>query len=345
MEQKPTVIELFAGAGGLALGLEKAGFKTIALVENNRFASQTLLKNRPNWNVINEDIEKVAQKGIRNYIDVVDIDLLSGGYPCQSFSYAGNRLGLADTRGTLFYYYAEILKELQPKMFLAENVKGLLSHDKGRTLKTMIEVFQDVGYRVQYKVLNAFDYGVAQKRERIFIIGIRNDFFKGEFQFPKPLKKKLVLKDVLKNCPPSPCATYSEKKREILKLVPAGGYWKDLPENIAKEYLGKSYYSNGGKTGVARRLSWNEPSLTILCSPSQKQTERCHPDEVRPLSIRESARIQSFPDSWEFVGSISEQYKQIGNAVPVELAKHVGLAIKSYLKKRRHYGQLQLEFY
>ena len=116
----------------------------------------------------------------------------------------------------------------------------------------------------------------------------------------------------------------SEKKKKVLKLVPPGGCWIDLPEEIQKEYMGKSYYSGGGKRGMARRISWDEPCLTLTCSPSQKQTERCHPDETRPFTVREYARIQSFPDEWEFSGGIGEKYKQIGNAVPVELARNVG---------------------
>lgn len=345
------VLELFAGGGGLALGLEKAGFEAIGLVENNKWASETLKRNRVNWNVVNEDIEKVVQNGVKSYLkDFEKLDLLSGGYPCQSFSYAGKRLGLDDTRGTLFYFYAEILKELTPKMFLAENVKGLVSHDSGRTLQTMIDVFEDVGYKVTYKVLNSLNYGVAQKRERIFIIGVREDIYKekGEFSFPKPLKEQLTLKDVLQNVPSSPCGTYSEKKKEVLNLVPAGGCWRDLPDDVAKDYMGKSYFLGGGKTGMARKLSWDEPSLTVLCSPSQKQTERCHPDELRPFSVRENARIQSFPDDWEFVGSVAEQYKQVGNAVPVEVAKHVGLAIKKYLEnggEKAENEQLQFKLY
>lgn len=200
----------------------------------------------------------------------------------------------------------------------------------------MIDVFEEVGYSVKYKVLNSLNYSVAQKRERIVIIGVRFDIkdkIGSDYEYPKPLKTKLVLKDVLKNVPNSLCGTYSEKKKEVLKLVPAGGCWRDLPENVAKEYMGKSYYLGGGKTGMARKLSWDEPALTVLCSPSQKQTERCHPDEIRPFSIRENARIQSFPDDWKFEGPISEQYKQIGNAVPVEFAKHIGISIKEYLNK------------
>jgi len=334
---KYSVVELFAGAGGLALGLEQAGFETKALLEIDKWACATLKKNRPYWNVIQEDIMKISQTGIKKYLkDNREIDLLSGGYPCQSFSYAGNRLGIEDTRGTLFYDFALILDELKPKMFFAENVKGLVTHDKGKTFQTMLKVFEDVGYDVVYKVLNALDYGVAQKRQRVIIIGIRKDIKKivnEDFQFPKPYKKQLMLKDILKNVPSSPCAKYNDKKKEVLKYVKPGGCWRDLPDEIAKEYMKSTYYMGGGRTGIARRLSWDEAGLTVLCTPSQKQTERCHPDELRPFSIRENARIQSFPDDWEFCGSLSQQYKQIGNAVPVNLAKEVGLSIIKYLDK------------
>jgi DNA (cytosine-5)-methyltransferase 1 len=334
---KYSVVELFAGAGGLALGLEQAGFETKALIEIDKWACETLKKNRPNWNVIQSDITKISQTGIKQFLkDNEEIDLLSGGYPCQSFSYAGNRLGIDDTRGTLFYDFALILNELKPKMFFAENVKGLVTHNKGKTFQTMLKVFEDTGYEVVYKVLNALDYGVAQKRQRVVIIGIRKDIkskIKDKFEFPKPYKKQLTLKDILKDVPPSPCATYNEKKKEVLKYVKPGGCWRDLPDDVARDYMKTTYFMGGGRTGIARRLSWDEPGLTVLCSPSQKQTERCHPDEIRPFSIRENARIQSFPDDWEFCGSLSQQYKQIGNAVPVNLAKEVGLSIINYLDK------------
>jgi len=332
-----SAVELFAGAGGLALGLEQAGFKTKAMVELDKWAAKTLRTNRSHWNIIEEDIKVVSNYGIKKYLDKNEnIDLLSGGYPCQSFSYAGNRLGIDDTRGTLFNDFAKILYELKPKMFLAENVKGLISHDKGRTLDTMINVFKKVGYCIFYKVLNALDYGVAQKRHRIVIIGIRHDInnlVNEKFEFPKPYNYKLTLKDILKNVPNSPCASYNDKKKEVLRYVSPGGCWRDLPDEIAREYMKVSYYMGGGRTGIARRLSWDEPGLTVLCSPAQKQTERCHPDELRPFSIRENARIQSFPDEWIFEGSLSEQYKQIGNAVPVNMAKEIGISIKNYLKK------------
>jgi DNA (cytosine-5)-methyltransferase 1 len=336
-EKKYNVIELFAGAGGLALGLEKAGFESKAVLEIDKWACATLKKNRPNWNIIEGDITKISKQGIKEYLkDNQDIDLLSGGYPCQSFSYAGNRQGMADVRGTLFYDFAKILEELKPKIFFAENVKGLVNHDSGRTLKSMIEVFEDVGYDVEYKVLNSINYGVAQKRQRIIIIGIRKDIKKivGEnFEFPEPYEYKLTLKDILQNVPSSPCAKYNDKKKEVLKYVKAGVCWRDLPDDVAREYMKSTYFMGGGRTGIARRLSWDEAGLTVLCTPAQKQTERCHPDELRPFSVRENARIQSFPDNWSFEGSISQQYKQIGNAVPVNLSKEVGLSIKKYLDK------------
>ena len=327
------VLELFAGAGGLACGLEKAGFNTVGLVEIDRYAAKTLRINRPAWNVIEQDIIEVASHGIFNYIPKkIEIDLLSGGYPCQAFSYAGHKRGLDDVRGTMFYYYASILEQIKPKIFLAENVKGLITHEGGKTLKTMIDVFESIGYNVNYYILKANDYNVAQKRERTLIVGIRNDINE-KYLPPKPYEYKPVLRDALRNVPASQGEKYPEKKRKVLELVPPGGYWRDLPESIAREYMGKSYFSGGGRTGMARRISWDEPCLTLTCSPAQKQTERCHPDEVRPFTVREYARIQSFPDEWSFFGSIGQQYKQIGNAVPVEMANAIGLSIISVLNR------------
>ncbi|MBN2922014.1 MAG: DNA cytosine methyltransferase, partial [Lactobacillus sp.] len=142
-----------------------------------------------------------------------------------------------------------------------------------------------------------------------------------------------VLRDVLKDVPKSEGASYPASKIEVLNLVPPGGCWVNLPENVAKSYMGASYHSGGGRRGMARRLSWNEPSLTLTTSPAQKQTERCHPDETRPFTVREYARIQSFPDDWEFAGSTNNQYKQIGNAVPVNLAEAIGKSVVNYLNQ------------
>lgn len=331
-----SILETFAGAGGLALGLELAGFKSKGLIEIDKHATETLRKNRPSWNVFEGDIENIANEGIKNYINTDTVDVLSGGYPCQSFSYAGQRAGFGDTRGTLFFPYSRILADLKPKMFIAENVKGLVNHDKGKTLDTMLKVFQKEGYTVYWNVLNSWNYDVAQKRERIVIVGIRNDLVANEkysFAFPKPQVDKPVLKDVIKEVPSSVGMEYSEAKRAIMDLVPPGGSWVSLPEEIAEKYMGASWNSGGGKRGMARRLSWDEPSLTLTTSPSQKQTERCHPDETRPFTTREYARIQSFPDSWEFSGGVGAIYRQIGNAVPVNLASYIGKSVVKYLNQ------------
>ncbi len=334
MKKSRKCIELFAGAGGLALGLEQAGFEEIGLVEFDHTACETLRINRPNWNVLEEDVIEVSKRDLLKEFKLKkgELDLLSGGYPCQAFSYAGKKLGLDDVRGTMFYYYAEFIKQLQPKMFLAENVKGLTTHDGGKTIGTMVNVFKDLGYAVEWQVLNAWDYGVAEKRQRVVIIGIRNDLKeKVKFEYPTPHEYKPVLRDVLKNVPDSIGAKYPESKKKVFDLVPPGGYWKDLPDDVAREYMKSCYFMGGGRTGIARRLSWDEPSLTLTCSPMMKQTDRCHPDESRPFTTREYARIQSFPDEWQFAGKMNDIYKQIGNAVPVNLAKCVGIEIMNAL--------------
>ena len=327
-------IELFAGAGGLAIGLEQAGFNAIALNELDKHACNTLRKNRGHWNVIEDDIKNI------DFTLFNGVDFVSGGFPCQAFSYAGKQLGFEDTRGTLFFEFARVIKETQPKVFLGENVKGLLEHDEGRTIKTIKSVIKDLGYTlVEPKVLKAIFYRVPQKRERLMLVGIRNDLVKSaEFNWPSPYKKIMVMRDALQagelypnDVPPSLGQKYPKRKEEILSLVPPGGYWRDLPDNLQREYMQGSYFLGGGKTGMARRLAWDAPSLTLTCSPAQKQTERCHPEENRPLAVREYARIQTFPDDWIFSGPVSSQYKQIGNAVPVNLAYAVGRSLIALL--------------
>lgn len=319
----------------MALGIEKAGFTTIGLVEINQDACETLKHNRPNWNVLCEDIANVSGQNLEKLFGIKNgqLDLLSGGAPCQSFSYAGKRLGLEDARGTLFYHYAVFLEKLQPKMFLFENVRGLLTHDGGKTYKTITTIFENTGYEIQKAVLNAWDYGVAQKRERLITIGIRKDIAdKVRYAFPEKHEYKPVLRDILQNVPDSVGVPYGENKRKIFELVPAGGYWRDIDPEIAQTYMKSCWNMGGGRTGILRRMSMDEPSLTVLTSPSQKQTERCHPSEARPFTVRENARCQSFPDNWEFCGSVMSQYKQVGNAVPVNLAYEVAKKIYEALE-------------
>lgn len=321
-------IELFAGCGGLALGSEMANFEPLLLNEFDKNACATLRHNRPLWNVICEDIKKINFSEFNN-----KVDLITGGFPCQAFSHSGKRLGFEDTRGTLFYEYARAIDEIQPKCFLAENVKGLISHDGGRTLDTIVNVFSELGYHI-YKpfVVNANDYETAQKRERVIIIGVKQSI-SNQFKFEIPKKHiPLKLRDVLFKGNYYDCdvndiksigSLYSERKAELFSKISQGGNWKSLTKDEQMNYMGKMFFSGGGKTGILKRLSYDEPSVTLLTSPSQKQTERCHPIQDRPLNIREYARIQGFPDSWEFKGSVASQYKQIGNAVPVLLAYHL----------------------
>ena len=323
-----TSLELFAGTGGTALGFEHAGFTHLLLNEFDKHCVATLRNNRPKWNVLHEDVRKVDFTPWAG-----QVDLVQGGFPCQAFSYAGKKLGFGDTRGTLFHEFARCVQEVRPKIALGENVRGLLNHDNGKTLETMVKVLKDLGYKVEYKVLKAQYLDVPQKRERLIIIGIRDDL-NLPFIFPKEKDYTISLSEALENVPSSPGQSYPEKKKKILDLIPPGGYWRDLPPELQKEYMGASYYLGGGKTGMARRLSWDEPSLTLTCAPAQKQTERCHPEETRPLTVREYARIQTFPDDWEFAGSITSQYKQIGNAVPVNLAYHIGRCVYSMLEGR-----------
>lgn len=335
MQTKPlrefTSVELFAGAGGLALGMEKAGFKHVLLNELETKACKTLLLNRPDWNVVEGDVRNIDFTPLKGKVDFV-----SGGFPCQAFSYAGKGGGFSDTRGTLFFELARAVKEIQPKVFMGENVKGLTSHDNGQTIETIKNTIAELGYTlVEPRVLKAIMYQVPQKRERLILIAIRNDIAdRVQFHWPSPYERVMTLRDAFyksvifnSDVPDSEGAKYPSNKQKVLELVPQGGDWRDLPEDIAREYMGGSYLLDGGKTGMARRLSLDEPSLTLTCSPCQKQTERCHPLETRPLSVREYARIQTFPDDWQFYGSMADKYKQIGNAVPVNLAWAIGRSL------------------
>lgn len=324
-------IELFAGGGGLALGMHKAGFNHVLLNEFDKSACATLRKNMPHWNVVEGDIHDIDFTVYNG-----KIDFLTGGFPCQAFSYAGKRLGFEETRGTLFFEMARAVKEIQPKVFMAENVKGLLEHDHGRTIDTIKSVIAELGYTLlEPRIMRAILYNVPQKRERLILIAIRNDIAPFvTFSWPSVCHSLRTLRDAffsgsLYDCdvPESDGQKYPEAKEKVMKMVPEGGDWRDLPETIAREYMKGSYNLGGGKTGMARRLSLDEASLTLTCAPAQKQTERCHPIDTRPLTVREYARIQTFPDEWEFCGNLTAKYKQIGNAVPVNMAWALGRAL------------------
>lgn len=322
----PTFIEVCAGAGGLGTGFLDAGFDALVLNEIDPTCCETLRQNHPETPVVCGDMRNLHLTEYRDRVDV-----LMGGVPCQSFSHAGERRGLEDPRGQLILEFDRLIRECMPKVFVVENVKGLTTHNGGVTLRSVIQLFETGGqYRVYHKVLNANDYGVAQKRERVFIVGVRSDIPE-PFVYPVPHAYKPVLRDILQDVPASAGASYPAAKRAVFDLVPAGGCWVDLPEAIQRSYMGAAFHSGGGKRGIARRLSMDEACLTLTTSPCQKQTDRCHPLESRPFTVREYARIQSFPDTYAFAGTMANQYKQIGNAVPVMLSRALAQQISQFL--------------
>lgn len=331
-------VELFAGAGGMALGLERAGFIPLLLNDSNKNAFATLKINRPQWNVVLGNVKELDLSHLRG-----KVDLVSGGFPCQPFSQAGKKLGMDDERGSLFLDMIRIVDQTRPSVFLMENVKGLLILKNDKTLSIIEHMFDDMGYKIVEKsIYNSKYYKVPQSRERLIIIGIKKDMKHFDYRNPvSECSRCYTLSDALKagdlydtDVPKSVGYIYNDWKKRYMSLIPAGGNWKCLPVEKQKEYMMKSFYSGGGKTGIAKRLSWNLPSPTLTCSPSQKMTERCHPDEVRPLTVREYARIQTFPDSWKFMGSLSERYRQIGNAMPVNMAEAIGKAISKALRNQ-----------
>ena len=325
-DSKFNFIEVCSGAGGLSVGFMNRPFFPVLLNDVDKHCCNTLRQNHPGCAIKQGsfcDVDFSKYSG--------SIDVLMGGVPCQSFSQAGKRKGLSDERGNLFLEFLSLIDTVSPKVFLIENVKGLVTHDGGKTMDKILNDLNDKKYNVKWKVLNSNDYGVPQNRLRLIIVGVRADI-KAEYAFPEPETYKPVLRDALVDVPESEGHVYSGRKKEILAMVPEGGCWVDLPVDVQKEYMKKSYYSGGGKRGIAKRLDRNKPCLTLTTSPCQKQTEKCHPTETRPLSVREYARIQTFPDTYTFSGSIANKYKQIGNAVPVKLAEHLAESIAKILK-------------
>jgi DNA (cytosine-5)-methyltransferase 1 len=321
----PKFIEVCAGAGGLSSGFIHAGFSPVLLNDTDKYCAQTLRDNHPDTEVYHGSMKDIDLELYRN----ADIDVLMGGVSCQSFSQAGLRKGVEDKRGQLIVYFVEMISVLNPKVFLVENVQGLLTHNKGETLKYVLNEIDKLGqYQVSYKLINANDYSVPQNRKRLVIVGTRNDITT-PFCFPEPHEYKPILSDVLVGCPESPGSTYNDEKKAIMDMIPEGGCWVDLPIDIQKSYMGASFYSGGGKRGILKRLDMKKPSLTLLTTPSQKQTERCHPTETRPLQTLEYSRIQTFPDTYKFSGSKNQIYKQIGNAVPVNM----GIALANEVMK------------
>ena len=353
----PTAISFFSGAGGLDLGLLNAGFDIKLSVELEPVYCETLKLNKPDLNIQCQDITELSSKDIINLANLNTDDVISlivGGSPCQSFSTAGKRLAFEDPRGQAMLHFVKLVEDLQPKAFILENVKGLLSaslkhrplkergnqfppleddEKPGSALKFLLSSFSS--YQIEYKILNSADYGVPQKRERVFFVGIRKDINK-KFEFPIPTHSndpksnlpqwktfKMATKDL--NNIKHEHVNYSKERLKWMKKIPVGGgNWRDLQplgEDVVKEAMKGAYFSGGGKVGFFRRVFLDKPTPTLLTSPSQNSTNLGHPIDDRPLSIQEYLAIQQFPDNFKVAGTLNQKYTQIGNAVPVGLAE------------------------
>lgn len=335
-------LSFFSGAMGLDLGLEAAGLSVLLSSDFDKNVKATMEANNRNYiygdireMILNDPKCNFVKNAIHNQNTLDDLFAIVGGPPCQPFSTAGARGGFDDIRGSLFKEFAHTIQTFKPKYFVMENVKGLLSStttDGEKSIDIIVNTFKEIGYYVDYELLNAVFYGVPQHRERLIIIGSRdhNNIF-----FPQPTHFKYhqsdsfrwrTIADVLHNLNPKDDAwsELPEKRLKFLPFIPEGGNWKDLSLDMQKEAMGGAFNSGGGKTGFFRRLSFSEPSPTLLTSPTQKSTMLLHPVENRPLSINEYKRIQQFPDKWIIKGNLASQYRQIGNAVPVGLGKAIG---------------------
>tara|TARA_E500000178_G_C17020905_1_gene755494 strand:- start:1671 stop:2687 length:1017 start_codon:yes stop_codon:yes gene_type:complete len=335
-KSKPKILSLFSGAGGLDLGFKNAGFDILVSNEVDKDTFETYQYNFPETKHIGKSILKLTKNDLDNYYDGI-----IGGPPCQSWSEAGKQKGINDPRGKLFFEYIRILKLIKPKFFLAENVSGMLHKKHADSVKKITKEFGDVGYQVSYKLLDANDFNVPQNRKRVFIIGIRNDI-KNSFIFPtaqlfKPIK---TLKDALKDLP-EPVPALEKNKSNFNK--------KSLTENeIANnEYMIGSFSTIYMSRNRVR--GWDEPSFTIQAggrhapihpgAPKMIKKEKdkfifCKKNttKYRRLSIRECARVQTFPDEFIFFyRQVADAYKMIGNAVPVKLAEEIAKEIKKSL--------------
>jgi DNA (cytosine-5)-methyltransferase 1 len=338
------VVSLFSGAMGLDLGLQRAGLAVCVSQDHDKWCLETMRKN--GQVAVGGDIRELiaqdpqcrfllepAQLGTRDVFAVV------GGPPCQSFSTAGKRMGVEDERGTLYHQFLHVVETLAPRFFVMENVKGLAStpsiageKNSPPVLGVILEHFKKLGYHTVHGVLDAVHYGTPQFRERLVIVGSRDKeaiFLPAPTHFhmhQNPDMRWRTLFDAIGDLQGhgGPHANFSPKIAQYLALVPEGGNWKSLPPNKVQEAMGGAYLSGGGKVGFYRRLSFSEPSPTLVTSPVQKATLLCHPREARPLSVSEYSRVQGFPDDWVFEGKTADAYRQIGNAVPIPLGLAIG---------------------
>ena len=372
-KEKYPSISLFSGAFGLDLGLEKAGFEVRACVEKDSNCVKTISANRPHLSevIINKDINQVYAKEILKIAKLRkgEACLLSGGPPCQPFSTVGRRESISSDEGQLFKKFLEIVWEIYPRFFIFENVKGILSAAvKHKPLKLRNQPGEKIskkeslgsgwdfinrqfasklkkdkkgGYRLYTWELDSADFGAAQKRKRVFIIGIRGNYHLqrpvGRFKTkPKSIKSIIGKLNGHFEIPGEHYFTYEKMRQAIFekKLIKEGQNWTSLPIRLQKKVMGKGWYATGGKVGFCRRLSWDKPCPTITTNPMGRATNLCHPDKPRALTYKECALLQGFPVCWEFIGSLTQKYKQIGNAVPIALGVTIGKSILKSLEAK-----------
>lgn len=329
---KRRVVSIFSGIDCLGLGV-RDNFDVVLAVEVEKKACETLELNKdkfhPNLKVLNQDVCDVPDCIIKEFVGVNGI---IGGPPCKPFSTARGTFDPNNDKIKLIYEYLRWVKIIKPEFFLFENVEGLLNKEKFPIFESFLEEAKSIGYRVEFKLLNAHDYGSAQNRKRVIVVGFRDDL-NIEFKYPEPVENKKYVRDILDSDTTGEYVEARDRIKELMPYVPEGGYWKHLktPELLQKA-LGVNYEKrSGGMTGICRRLHRDKPCPTLVTSPVYNTTLLYHPIEDRPLSITEYKRGQGIPDSYELVGTLSEQYEFVGNGVPVEMAHEISKAISEVL--------------
>ena len=347
----PEIVALsfFSGAMGLDIGMKNGGIDALLACEFNKACRMTIAKNKPEIGLIGDITDFTAEEILKmaKIPEGRKVDVIFGGPPCQAFSTAGNRKAFDDERGNVFLKYLSIISEIKPTYVVIENVRGLLSTPfkykdieepiKGGAMMIILDKLKEIGYTVSFNLYNAAYFGAPQIRERVVIIGKLGG---GKVSYLQPthneegtdrLKAWRTLRDAFDDNLPMNVEhhfiEFPEKRLKYYRILKEGQYWKDLPLDLQKEALGKSFYLGGGKTGFLRRLSNSRPSPTVVTNPTMPATDLAHPTEDRPLSVEEYKSIQEFPESWKVCGGILDQYKQIGNAVPVKLGEAIAKTI------------------
>lgn len=344
----PDIVALsfFSGAMGLDIGMKNGGIPALLACESNKYCRMTIQKNEPEM-ALAGDINRYDAERILRLAKIPEgrtVDVVFGGPPCQAFSTAGARRALSDERGNVFLRYIKIIEDIKPTYVVIENVRGLLSAPypcagmdepvKGGALYVILDRLEQAGYTFTFELYNAANFGAPQIRERIVMIGKLGD--KGvpylsptyDKEGAYGLPKWRTLADALEpKIETHHYIEFPEKRLKFYRMLSEGQYWKNLPKDSQIEAMGSKLKLGGGKTGFYRRLSYSKPSPTLVTNPTMPATDLCHPTENRPLSVEEYHRIQEFPDDWEICGPILEQYKQIGNAVPIKLGEAIARTI------------------